>query len=238
MDTPDHRSDHRSDHTPQVPTLFVIGDSISIDYGPALEKCLAGMFRYDRLGGTDVSRAHRDLPAGANGGDSAMVLAHLERLAVTERFRPDWLLVNCGLHDIKRDPKTGEVNIAPDAYQRNLERIAVQMTAASRNPVWVRTTPVDDDRHNALMQQFHRFAVDVREYNLLADAVFAARGIPAIDLYGLSLRLGPSGFCDHVHYVEEVRASQAAFIAGHLAAWIPAQRSGAGAEQRGQQRFL
>jgi len=44
----------------------------------------------------------------------------------------------------------------------------------------------------------------------------AAAGIPAIDLYGFTLPLGPEAYCDHVHFQNAVCRLQAAFIAGHL----------------------
>ena len=83
------------------PKVFVIGDSISIQYGPYLEQYLHGFYEYDRKRDEGFSSANLDLPAGANGGDSKMVLDYLKQRLEDPGFSPDVLLLNCGLHDIK-----------------------------------------------------------------------------------------------------------------------------------------
>lgn len=40
--------------------------------------------------------------------------------------------------------------------------------------------------------------------------------VPYIDMYNFTNNLGEDIYFDHVHYKEEVRKLQAAFIAGHL----------------------
>src|SRR5690349_9184446 len=81
-----------------LPRLHVVGDSISMQYGPDLERMLAGAAAYSRKQGRS-----RDLdrPEGANGGDSAMVLAYLRELAGLAGEPFALLVLNCGLHDIK-----------------------------------------------------------------------------------------------------------------------------------------
>lgn len=44
-----------------------------------------------------------------------------------------------------------------------------------------------------------------------------------IDLYTFTRCFGTSAFCNHVHYTEEVRALQAAYIAGSLEAIVSLQ---------------
>ena len=51
----------------------------------------------------------------------------------------------------------------------------------------------------------------------------AAAGVPALDLFSFTRSLEPDLYCDHVHFREEVRARQAAFIADGLVRW---QREG------------
>ena len=53
--------------------LYVIGDSISIHYGPYLKKQLHGVVGYARKEGEEEARLNLDNPSGANGGDSSMV---------------------------------------------------------------------------------------------------------------------------------------------------------------------
>lgn len=194
-----------------VPTLHVIGDSISIHYGPYLQAMLSGVMTYSRKtapdGGLDDSGA-------ANGGDSSMVLDYLRTLRPDRPF--DILLVNCGLHDIKRDVTTHAVQIPLDRYEANLHEILVQARRLAARTIWIRTTPVIDERHNRLNTTFQRFEADVNAYNAAADRLMREHGIALIDLFTFTRYLGPDVYADHVHFTAEVRAQQAAFIAGYL----------------------
>ena len=108
------------------PLVFVIGDSISLGYGPYLERYLAPLFRYARkLGAEDAMRALA-IPGHANGGDSSQVVKYLTTNAVHGEIpATDYLLVNCGLHDIRTDPASGAKQVDADSYRANLERIVV-----------------------------------------------------------------------------------------------------------------
>jgi len=203
-----------------LPQVFVIGDSISMHYGPHLERMLDGVMRYARKTGESEGEGYGnlDLPQGANGGDSGMVLAYLKFKAGESEFQPDVLLVNCGLHDIKTDPQSGTRQVDMDAYRTNLEALLALGKETAKNLVWVRTTPVDDEQHNSRQMQFHRHAKDLDAYNAAADEIVAAAGVASIDLCSFTRGLGSTAeiFCDHVHYVEPVRRLQGAFIAGYL----------------------
>jgi hypothetical protein len=204
---------------PARPGLFVIGDSISIQYGPHLEKYVRGFWRYGRKSDDGQAAKNLDVPAGANGGDSRMVLEYLRVMLKDEKFRPDVLLLNCGLHDIKRHPQTNAIQVDAASYRRNLETICRMLRARGVALVWVRTTPVDDERHNSRSQEFKRYARDLDEYNRIADGVMAEHGVPVIDLYAFTRSLGGEHYIDHVHYDEAARALQAAHIAGFLQAY-------------------
>jgi lysophospholipase L1-like esterase len=198
------------------PTVFVVGDSISMQYGPYLQNHLQGFFDYDRKRDNGLGTGNLDNPEGANGGDSRMVREYLELRLKDPGFKPDVLLINCGLHDIKRNSQTSAIQINETAYRQNLE--AIYKLAKGRNIqlIWLRTTPVVDDRHNSRSKAFHRFSKDVDRYNAIADDVFSKRKVPMIDLYQFTLNLGDDTYIDHVHYKESARALQAAFIAGSL----------------------
>jgi polygalacturonase/lysophospholipase L1-like esterase len=197
--------------------VFVIGDSISQQYGPYLEPLLAPRFAYDRKqdAGTDVS-TNLDIPKGANGGDSAMVLAYLRVRRERDPIQADVLLLNCGLHDIKRNPQTRAIQVELPAYIANLRAILTEAAAQHLQVVWMRTTPVVDEIHNAKSTAFHRFASDLTAYNQAADEVMCAAGVPVVDLHGFTASFVPAGIIDHVHYIESVREKQAAFLAGAL----------------------
>ena len=198
------------------PSVFVIGDSISMQYGPFLQDQLKGFLDYDRKKDNGRGERNLDNPEGANGGDSRMVLEYLELKQKDPAFKPDILLLNCGLHDIKRNAQTSVIQIDEVQYRQNLE--AIYKIAKKRNiqVVWVRTTPVVDERHNTRSKVFHRFAKDVDTYNAIADDVFSKKNVPVIDLYQFTLNLGDDSYIDHVHYNQSVRGLQAAFIAGSL----------------------
>ncbi len=53
-------------------------------------------------------------------------------------------------------------------------------------------------------------------YNAIAESVMNNNKIPIIDLYSFTLNLGDDPYCDHVHFKENIRQLQAAFIAGWL----------------------
>lgn len=199
-----------------VPRLFVIGDSISMQYGPFLEQYVQGKWAYDRKRDDGSDSGNLDNPAGANGGDSGMVLAYLQKKTQDPSFHPDLMLINCGLHDIKTDVQTGMKQVSLDDYRHNLEEIYTLLQERGIQMVWIRTTPVDDETHNSRQQSFHRYADDLEVYNAVADVVFGTRNVPVIDLHRFTQNLGEDLFIDHVHFGEETRSRQAAYIAGFL----------------------
>lgn len=207
-----------------LPRLFVIGDSISMQYGPYLEKYVQGVWRYDRKSDDGQAGKNLDVPTGANGGDSRMVLEYLRLKLKDKNFRPDVLLLNCGLHDIKRHPQTNAIQVDAAGYRRNLETIVGLLRARGITLVWMRTTPVEDERHNSRSKQFKRYARDLDEYNDIADAVMTQHKWPVIDLYSFTKSLGGERFIDHVHYDETARSLQAAHIAGFLHAYASGAR--------------
>lgn len=202
-----------------LPRLFVIGDSISIHYGPYLEQYVQGQYQYARKQGTELALQNLDVPQGANGGDSSHVLEFLRMMQANGGIEADVLLLNCGLHDIKTDPGTGEKQVTPEHYEANLRSIIEITREMGLMTVWVRTTPVDESVHNHEQSSFYRFAADGEMYNVIGDAVMRAHEVPFVDLYTFTCNLGPGLYCDHVHFHEHIRAKQAAYIAGWLQAY-------------------
>lgn len=204
--------------------LYIVGDSISIQYGPYLERYVAGRFHYARKSGEAEALLNLDNPQGANGGDSSMVLAYLRGLEGQGGLDADLLLVNCGLHDIKTDPANGRKQVALREYRRNLQEIVATARRLGVALVWLHTTPCDEAVHNSRPgMSFHRYAADCAAYNAAADEVMDGADIPSIDLHSFTASLGPDLYCDHVHFYEHVREKQAAFIAGWLARWKQGQ---------------
>ena len=149
-----------------LPHLHVVGDSISMRYGPDLERMLCGIAHYSR------KPVVGDDPESANGRDSGSVLAYLVGLNEAERADIDYLMVNCGLHDIKRDLQTSRPLTSLQQYVDNLRTITWYAREGTHTLVWVRTTPVIDVIHNGHPEMpFRRYAGDVTVYNKAADAV-------------------------------------------------------------------
>lgn len=198
-----------------MPQIFVIGDSISVQYGPYLESYLKPEIEYARKGSMTEALKNLDIPTGANGGDSRAVLEHVEFLLKTGVWHPDLFVLNCGLHDIKTNPATGEKQVPLADYAKNLEAIFTSLKAKGIRTLWVRTTPVMTEVHNGALKEFHRFAEDVLAYNEVADEAVARFNVETADLFGFTEWLGGAErFCDHVHYAEPVRMLQAAFLNG------------------------
>ncbi len=203
-----------------IPRLFVIGDSISIQYGPYLESYLDGIVAYERKRDDGNAEANLDVPTGANGGDSRMVLAYLRAKLQDPNFKPDFLMLNCGLHDIKREPESNQIQVEKNEYRQNLELIIELLHENNIRILWIRTTPVVDRIHNHNRTSFHRYSADLKEYNQIADEVFIKHEIPMIDLHGFTEHLGEEAYIDHVHFSESARNLQASFLAGYLASYI------------------
>lgn len=145
------------------------------------------------------------------------MLAHLGELLAVQPDVADTFLINCGLHDFKTDPQTGERQVALPEYRRNLESIVSLVTEAGKRLIWITTTPVDEVQHQRHIQSFHRYEADLGDYNRVAREIMEKRGIAILDLHGFTTALGGEIYRDHVHFKPEVSVLQAAFIRKSLA---------------------
>lgn len=197
--------------------LYIVGDSISIQYGPYLEKALQDVMAYRRKTAEEAALFNPDDDwHDANGGDSGMVMRFLQAWLIAGGIDADILLINCGLHDIKTDPETGQKQVSLAQYEDNLQAIIDLARKMKPELVWIRSTPCDEAIHNQPNMAFHRFSADAITYNAAADSLMRDSGIPIIDLYTFTNNLGPDLYCDHVHFHDHIRQQQAAFIAGWL----------------------
>jgi|SRR6218665_810202 len=195
--------------------LFLLGDSISMQYSPYLEKMIKGTYTVIRKQDDGEGMRNLDVPKGSNIGDSRMALSYIRYKLADEKFRPDLITLNCGLHDIKRDTATGMIAVDSVEYRRNLKDIVSIVHKRKIPIIWIRTTQVVDSIHRK-NKAFTRLASDLEKYNAIADDVFRSAKISIIDLYTFTKNLGGNRFVDHVHYNDETKALQAAFIAGFL----------------------
>ena len=196
-------------------SIFVIGDSVSIHYGLYLKEMIKDKFNYDRKRGIKEALADLDKPIGANAGDSSMVLKYLE----SEKLKGttyDVLLINCCMHDIRVDRVSGEKQVVEDEYELNLNKIIVIAKEISNKVIWISTTPFLESIHNSRKGGFLRYTKDLKNYNSIAKKVMINQNIDMIDLYNFTNNLGRNLYCDHVHFIDEVKKLQGAFIAGYL----------------------
>jgi lysophospholipase L1-like esterase len=196
-------------------TLHVLGDSISMHYGPYLEKYVRSYCDYSRK---EAKIGVLDNPEGQNGCDSTTVLSYLVK-CMDQSKHWDFILLNCGLHDIRW--KDGKHQTNNQLYQKNLFEILQIANNISDHIIWVRTTPVNDNLHNSLRQDIKRYDSDVVKYNEIADRIMIDHGIYKIDLYTFCKCLGGAEtYKDHIHFNEESRNLQGAFIAGNLISYF------------------
>ncbi len=198
------------------PTIFLLGDSISLHYNPYLIPATEDRYIWQTKKGRAEAMKNLDIPVDANGGTSAQVLSFLRDEEQRDALSYDVLLFNCGLHDIAVDPGKTTSRVSPGDYHKNLNDILDLVTAHGIRPIWVTTTPVDDETHNT-RSKMHRYNENVLLYNAIAKEVMKSRKISAIDLYSFTATLGESEkYADHVHFVEDVRKQQAEFIQKEL----------------------
>ena len=197
------------------PTIFLLGDSISLHYNPILIPATSHRYEWQTKPGRAAAMKDLDVPIDANGGTSRQVLAFLRDEEKRGALDYCVLLFNCGLHDIAIDDGKTASRVDPDEYRQNLAAILALARAHGIRPIWVTTTPVDDENHNS-RTKMRRHNSDVLRYNEIAREVMEGEGIDLIDLYTFTASLQCQLYVDHVHYTEEVRRYQAEFIAQEL----------------------
>ena len=90
-----------------------------------------------------------------------------------------------------------------------LTRVAAQGRDPADTPVREVMTPKPDTLRS----------IDFISYAINRMGGKGYRHVPIVDLHAFSARFVPAGFIDHVHFAEDVREKQAAFLAGALAMW-------------------
>jgi isoamyl acetate esterase len=151
------------------PTALLIGDSICMGYRPLVKQRLED--KVEIIGIED------------NGGDSSNLLKNLDEWMINRDV--DLIHFNCGLHDLKVDPKNGNYQQPLDVYKDNLIKIIQRLQNESNAKlVWATLTPVIDERHNAV-KEFYRHERDVEAYNKVATAIMKEAGIVIDDLFNI-----------------------------------------------------
>ena len=134
-----------------------------------------------------------------------------------EIIHVDILLVNCGLHDIRKDRVTGKIQVPEEEYAKNLEDIIKLGKEIAKEFIWISSTHVDDNLHQQRKEGCYRYNKDVIRYNEIANDIMKKNGIRIIDLYKFTYNLkNDNMYRDHVHYTDEISKKQAEFIYNEL----------------------
>ena len=172
----------------ELPKVLIIGDSISMQFHPFLERELAGRARL----------AHNE----GNASDSGHLAENLEAYLAADADAKV-IQFNCGLHDLRQERDGSPPRVSLQQYRQNLHRIAQRLKQTGKGILWASTTPVIDERH-AAVKPFDRHERDVQAYNAVAAEVMAAEGIPVNDLHAVIVQAGPETSLgrDGVHMTE------------------------------------
>jgi hypothetical protein len=189
----------------KLPVLYSSGDSISLGYWPYLEAALnadVNVYYQQELA--------KDIPEIklSNNGHAHLAYGVLETAYKNDRFKPKYLLMNCGLHMIA----THQNKIAE--YGQWIEKLDDLAKKHDAQLIWVMTTPYE--------QSFRPTQnLVILKFNETAKAICEKRSIPLVDLHACTINavkdLGDKKiYVDGVHFQDEVKKRQAAFIAARV----------------------
>lgn len=154
---------------PQLPRVLLIGDSISIGYTLPVRELLKGKANLLRI--------------PVNGGPTARGMQMLDAWLGGQQW--DVIHFNWGLHDIKRMKArkvdiSGEWQVAPEIYRRNLDGLVRKLKNTGAKLIWAATTPVPEGTGS-------RVAGDEVKANAIAAAVMQEHGVPINNLHAYVL---------------------------------------------------
>lgn len=194
-----------------LPTAYLIGDSIASGYAPGVQAELA----------EEVAIEVRP----ENGEDSQRVLARLGEWLGEQWY--DLIHVNCGLHDLKRLHRSGELQVPLAEYEANLRQIVARLRQHTGRLIWGRITPVIDGQPVA-EKDFDRFNRDVAAYNLVADRVMADCCVAINDLHRAVVEVGVDNCLstDGVHMTDDGYAILSHRVANTIRTAITADQGG------------
>ena len=202
--------------------ILLVGDSISLDYGPEVRKFVRSDIAVFSMPGTEEAYRNLDLPIGGNGGDSRRVLNYVTSLRDSGAMDFEWFFFNCGLHDIKRERPDENLQIGEEDYRANLQAIVDLMRENGVKTVFINTTQADGKRYRDTAPLTRR-AEDVVTYNRIAKDVMEKNGVPIIDLFAFTEALGRTGndlYRDHTHFLPDVITLHAAYVAASINTYV------------------
>lgn len=164
---------------PELPSVLLIGDSISIGYTVPVRRILAGKVNVYRIPG--------------NGKFAANGVANLPKWLGDKKW--DLIHFNWGLWDLcyrhpdsktqgHRDKVNGTITATPEQYRKSLEQAVAILKKSGARLVWCNTTPVPDGEAG-------RKKGDDLIYNAIAAEVMKDNGIVINDLHSHALKVLP-----------------------------------------------
>ena len=95
----------------------------------------------------------------------------------------DIVHLNCGLHDIRRNPGTHWPVCTLEEYQYNLVSVFEFLSARRAKVIWATSTPFIEDVHNSIKPS-RRFRKDLLDYNAASRALAEKYGFAVNELCG------------------------------------------------------
>ncbi len=151
----------------EKPNVLIIGDSISMNYTPVVQKLLEGTANVKRVSG--------------NCRFSTYGAKHVEEWVTGEKW--DVIHFNFGLWDWYGWQQ--DTRATPESYRRNLEQIAGHLKATGATLVFATSTPpcVEAEHSSGVLVT----AARAKEFRDVASKVMKANGIAINDLHGVML---------------------------------------------------
>ncbi len=200
---------------PRLPNVFIIGDSVSMGYTPALRQQLAGK--------ANILRPE------ANCGSTRIGLRDLHEWLGDTRW--DVIHFNFGLHDLVfrwRDDQTpnaagvyatpdngGHQNVPVAEYERNLRQLVARLRKTGARLIFATTTPVPATFHSYVK------AAEL-PYNQAALRVMKDEGVAVDDLWSYSMpQLNAIQIPVNVHFTDAGSQALAGQAARSIEAVLP-----------------
>lgn len=181
--------------------LYVLGDSVSLHYGPYLDRILSTT--------NDFKGILRLYPENTSSSSRLIELLNED----VRKFPNDIIIWNSGLHDVRRNRDTKEIFTTIEEYKNNIEKIYNILKNKGFTQIFINSTPIYEEKHNNRSTGWIRKDLDVNTYNEEAERILEGLNVPVVDLYSFTKTLGVNALFDHVHFKPEVRAEQAKYIA-------------------------
>ena len=189
-----------TDYNRELPTVLIIGDSISGGYFPYVKKELNSKVKLFKPIIFDENGNEKSCCGGTTQG-----VEEIDAFLSGKKW--DIIHFNFGLHDIKHiDPKTGKNSknlnhprqASPEQYEKNLIEIVKKLKLTGAKLIFATTTPYPDKLGNQM-----RSPGMPKIYNKVALRIMKENDIKINDLYEFVLpRMNELQRANNVHFLE------------------------------------